>query len=201
MTAFEAEDPQRNLKFPAKNLTWTMTLLYILTTFIFVLNVKWDDCSLPRFYNQDLAGLAGGAYSTTGNSSSTPGNGTSPTDNCQQLISHSAPVIAIIRANIPSLPGFITVCFIYSALSAANTGLYVASRALYGLTRNIRVERDTHWLVRAIAKPGHVHDNTQSPWWALAISVLILCWLPFVHLNGGSTKEEVRLDPSSLQAN
>lgn len=184
MTAFEARDP-KDLEFPAKNLAWMMTAIYILTTLTFTINVGWTDSSLPKFYNQGLADLAGGGLSPK------LVNGT--VSELKSLRTHSAPIIAVIRAGISILPGLITGCFIYSALSSANTALYVASRALFGITRDIRVERNSGKLIRAIAKMATVERRTESPWWALLFSIAILFWLPFVHINGSYTKEEVWL--------
>lgn len=177
MTAFEAKDSE-NLKFPAKNITWVVTFIYILTTLVFMLNVRWTDPSLPEFLNQGLVSLSDSTVST---------NATDP----QVLRGDSAPVIATIQAGLGSLPGFLTACFIYSTLSTANTGLYVASRSLFGLTREIRTERDSGWFIRAIARLSTVESRTRSPWWALLSSVLVLFWLPFQHLNSAYNKHEV----------
>lgn len=108
----------------------------------------------------------------------------------QVLRSASAPVIATIQAGL-GFPGFLTACFIYSTLSTANTGLYVASRSLFGLTREIRTERDSGWVLRAIARLSTVESRTRSPWWALLSSVLVLFWLPFQHINSAYNKQEV----------
>lgn len=181
MTAFEAKDSE-NLKFPAKNIAWVVTFIYLLTTLVFMLNVGWTDPSLPEFFNQGLVSLSDGPASAVST------NATGPP---QVLRSDSAPVIATIHAGLEFLPGFLTACFIYSALSTANTGLYVASRCPFGLTREIRTERDSGWFIRAIARLSTVESRTRSPWWALLASVLVLFWLPFQHLNSAHNKQEV----------
>lgn len=190
MTAFEAKNPT-DLKFPAKNLAWTMTVIYILTTLVFVLNVKWNDARLPSFYNQGLANSTGGLTSRAVVTGSMQDNGGNTTVTMQALRTHSAPVIAVINAQINFLPGILNACFIYSDLSAANTALYVASRALFGLTRDIRIEDNSGRIIRAIAKMATVESRTESPWWALLSSGSILFWLPFINLSGGFTKDEV----------
>lgn len=191
MTAFEAQNP-KDLKFPAKNLAWMVTVIYILTTLVFVLNVGWNDSSLPKFYNQGLADLTGNVISPTVITRTMHENRGVTAAALNISRAHSAPVIAVIRAQMSILPGIITACFIYSALSAANTALYVASRALFGLTRDIQIERGSGRIIRAIAKMATVESRTESPWWALLFSGLILFWLPFVHLSGSYTKEEVK---------
>ena len=181
MTAFEAIDSE-NLKFPAKNITWVVTAIYILTTLVFVVNVDWKHSSLPEFFNQGLVSLSSTPPSP--NSANEPGTQQGPK-------SDLAPVIATIEAGLSYLPGFLTASFIYSALSTANTGLYVASRALFGLTREIRIEKDSGRFIRAIAKLSTVESRTHSPWWALLLSILILCWLPFQRVNSSYNKHEV----------
>lgn len=190
MTAFEAKNP-RDLELPAKNLAWTITVIYILTTLVFVLDVKWDDTRLPSFYNQGLANSTGSVTSPAVITRSMQDNGGNTTVTMQALRTHSAPVIAAINAQIHSLPGILNAFFIYSDLSAANTALYVASRALFGLTRDIRIEDNSGRIIRAIAKMATVESRTESPWWALLSSGLILFWLPFINLRGGFTKDEV----------
>ncbi|MCJ1469251.1 hypothetical protein MMC07_007884 [Pseudocyphellaria aurata] len=191
MTAFEAQNPTE-LKYPAKNMAWTITVIYMLTTLVFVLNVGWNDPSLPKFYNQGLADLTGDVISPTVVTRTMHESRGNTAVALNALRTHSAPVIAAIRAQIGILPGIITACFIYSALSAANTALYVASRALFGLTRDIQIERGSGRIIRAIAKMATVESRTQSPWWALLCSVLVLFWLPFVHISGNYTKEELQ---------
>jgi len=181
MTAFEAIDSE-NLKFPAKNITWVVTTIYILTTLIFVVNVDWKNSSLPKFFNQGLVSLS--STPSSPNSANEPGTQ-------QGSKRDPAPVIATIEAGLDYLPGFLTACFIYSTLSTANTGLYVASRALFGLTRKIRIEKDSGWVIRAIARLSTVESRTRSPWWALLQSILILCWLPFQRVNSSYNKYEV----------
>ena len=188
MTAFEAKDSE-NLKFPAKSIAWVVTVIYLLTTLVFMLNVPWTDPSLPEFFNQGLVGLSEGPASS---------KSTEHTGSTQVLRSNSAPVLATIKAGLKVLPGFITGCFIYSTLSTANTGLYVASRALFGLTREIRMERDSGWIIRAIARLSTVESKTRSPWWALLLSVLVLCWLPFQRMNSADEKLQVRVSISDF---
>ena len=181
MTAFEAKDSE-NLKFPAKNITWVVTAIYIITTVVFVVNVEWTNPNLPEYFNQGLVSLSNRLGTTK------PTNAPGTTGESR---SDSAPVIATTGAGLRFLSEFLTACFIYSSLSTANTGLFVASRALFGLTRGIRTERDSGWFIRAIARLSSVESRTRSPWWALLLSVLVLCWLPFQRINSDYNKQEV----------
>ena len=169
MTAFEALDP-RELKLPARNIGWFMTVLYAIATGSFVANVSWQDQNLPRLFNQALVMvrnpdleiiLPNGPSTSTG----------------------AAPLIALYRAGFRFLPSFLNGCFIYSAFSCANTALYVASRQLHGLTRSISVDANSNVLRKFLAWTSGVDHRTRSPWPALVISALALCWLPFIRLH------------------
>jgi yeast amino acid transporter len=189
MTAFEAKIPiSRSLRWPARNIAWIITSIYILTTFVFVLNVNWEDQRLPQFYNQGISGLGSGA------SNKCMGLGFNATQ-AEEQPELAAPVIAVNDAGLSG--GVLVGCFIYSTLSAANTGLFTASRAVYGLTRDIRIEAESPWWLKVLAAPASVEPRTKSPWWAISISILLLCWLPFIHLSSGYTLEEV-CSPASL---
>ena len=182
MTAFEAKLPvSKSLGWPARNVAWIVTSIYVLTTFVFVLNIWWQDKRLPQFYNQGISGLVGGASSSCGGA-----NNSTDADNAPKF---AAPVIAVNDAGLSG--GVLVACFIYSALSAANTGLYVSSRAIYGLTRDLVTEPRSPLLLKMLASLSKVEPRTQSPWWGITASVLLLCWLPFIHLSSGYTMEEV----------
>jgi amino acid transporter len=157
-----------------------ISVIYILTTFTFVLDVWWENGDLPQFYNQGISGLVGGATN--------PCLGLNATA-AEQSPKYAAPILAVNEANFSG--GVLVAFFIYSTLSAANTGLYVASRAVYGLARDIRIQDGSPWWVRMVAAPSLVEPRTKSPWWAVVISVLFLYWLPFIHLYDGYSMEEV----------
>ena len=182
MTAFEATLPVANsLRWPARNIAWIVTSIYLVTTCVFVINVYWRDPKLPQFFNQGISGLVGGATTRCAAEHNTT--------IAEETPKFSAAVIAVNDAGLSG--GILIACFIYSTLSAANTGLFTASRAVYGLARDIRIEASSPWWLRMLAAPASVEPRTQSPWWAISISVLLLCWLPFIHLAGGYTLEEV----------
>ena len=172
MTAFEARSPSKDLAMPARNIAWFITLIYIMTTLAFVLNVWWQDPKLPKYYNQSGVAIGGTVKSEAANST------------------YSAPVIAVMNSNLHA--GAVTACFIYSTISAANIGLYAASRALYGLARDIRANRNSPWWLRAAAAPAALESDTGSPWWAITLSILLLCWLPFIGLPNGVSKTELQ---------
>lgn len=152
--------------------------MYALATGSFVANVSWQDPQLPKLFQQALTTI------------------TDPTIQFEPIRPnvHAAPLIALLRLNFRFLPGFLNACFIYSALSCANTALYVASRQLYGLTRSISVDRNDNWLRRFCAWIGSVDHRTKSPWIALFISVLLTCWVPFIRRHDALVLQEVSTD-------
>lgn len=86
------------------------------------------------------------------------------------------------------MPGFLNGCLIFAALSAANTSLYIASRALYGMTRAINPWKWFGWLKLL----GTVWHKSGVPMWALVASALSFGWLPFLQLKGGYAIADVR---------
>lgn len=130
-----------------------------------VLNLEWTDPLLPQLLRQsDILGQ---------------GN------------SYAIFVLAMLKARIPVLPGFLTGCIIFSILSAANTALYVASRTLFGLARKIEPTHDL-WLMRWLSKLGTTTPNTHIPAWSLVVSLVSFCWLPLLHQRYGYTVQQVR---------
>ena len=180
VTAFEAVNPNE-LKGPAKNIAYYISALYIFNVLGFVLNVEWFNQNLPAYFKQDLV------HPNSTDLGHTPIQfGAGPTN------SDSPPVIATLQANIPGLPGFITGCMVYSALSSANTALYVASRTLYGLTRDLDAESDSK-IISFFARFNFITPNTNVPGWAILLSLVSFIWLPFVQFDSQVTQQEVFL--------
>lgn len=185
MTAFEAlhtchEGGKNDLRWPTRNIAWVTTALYLITAGCLVADVEWTNANLPTLFNQ---GLGGGVSPQSRTSDRSSGD-----KNDEQT--YWVPIIALRNAGMHA--GVITGFLIYSTLSAANTGLYVASRALYGLTRRIYVDAQSPRWIKMIAAMSNVHTRTGSPWWAVTTSALLLIWLPFVRLGGGYTREELQ---------
>lgn len=188
-TAFEARDPSE-MKLPARNIGWFSTVLYIVATGTFVANTSWQDQNLPQLFQQALVTIT-----------KPPPPDLAVFALPQDPQTHAAPLIALIRSGFGSkfLPGFLNGCFIYSALSCANTALFVASRQLYGLTQSISLEPNSRILVRLIAYLGGVEPRTQSPWRAVAVSAFLLYWLPFIRLRKLDKRTEFFLQDSTLR--
>lgn len=170
VTAFEARNP-RALRFPAKWIAYVVFVLEFLLVLGEVLAVGWQD---PRLRPLGERGLV----RTT-----------------ERDIEHVHGTMAIFilapfEAGVKTLPSILSGCVIFCVLSSANTALYVASRTLFGLTREIEPNHD-HFLMRRLAKLGTVTPRTHVPAWALLVSILSFCWLPFLHSEYKHHSEQV----------
>jgi yeast amino acid transporter len=166
--AFESQD-RHSLRFPAKWIAYLVFVLYFCCAIGEAVNVSWSDPKLPvpeerkrDLLSRDLA--------SKGNSS-------------------SVLIIAVQQQGIHGLPGFLNACIIFAVLSAANTALYVSSRTLFGLTRGISPH--SKWPMSWLSKLGTTTPNTLVPAWALVISAISFFWLPFLHLKGGLSIQDV----------
>lgn len=132
------------------------------------LAVSWTDPYLPD--------ISGGASNSTSSSSNSPPK------------SVSFAINATLAAGYYDLAGFLNGCFIFSVLSTSNSTLYVASRTLYGLARQIP---DSSWIGKKANRLSLVVRQTGVPAAALFFSAVSFIWLPFLHLNRGYALEEV----------
>lgn len=160
VTAFEARD-LRSLRGASRTLSYFIIAIYLFCAISEFLNVEWNDTALPKIY--------GGINKASINKGQ-------PVHNSRAII-----VIAALRAGHTRTAGLLNGCMIFSALSAANTALYISSRTLYGMTRKISPWR---WL-RILRFLGSVWPKTGVPMWALFVSFLAFYWLPFLQLRGG----------------
>jgi len=178
VTAFEARDPG-SLKGPAKHIGYIILAIYLISIGGFVANIEWFNQYLPLFFSQKHVSL------------DDPSLGHEPRSFPPSPNSSAAPIIAVIQAGIPKLPGVLIGFLVYSGLSAANTALYVASRTLYGLARDLN-QMDERRIVRFFAKLNTISSTRHIPVWGLVVSwVMFACWLPFVHLKSNFTQNEV----------
>jgi amino acid transporter len=153
----EARD-SKALVLTSQIIAYMTTFLYFLLTFGEYLNIGWTDSRLPMIY---FKGNEGGNGSTRSTQQST-----------------ALVVLVAQKYGYRILPGFLTGCMIFSILYTSSTALYIASRTLYGVTREISPKRG---LMSWISRPGTVSPSTGVPLWALLISALAFVWLPFVH--------------------
>jgi amino acid transporter len=171
VTAYETRY-RRDLGWPSRNIAYAVTILYILCTIGETLTVKWTDSHLPNI----LGGTGTVAHPDP------------PTDRPPR--STNLVINAAWYAGYPALAGFLNGCLVFSVLSAANTSLYVASRTLYGLARDVP---DTNTIGKLMRKMAKVWLKTAVPAPALAFSAVSFFWLPFLQLSGKKSISDVRI--------
>ena len=173
VTAFEAKY-STSLKWPSRITAYVVFVLYFICTLAEILTVRWTDEHLPPI------------YSGVGNS-----NSTVPPEHPN---SYNLAVVATFAAGWKPMAGILNGCFIFSVLSASNTSLYVSSRTLYGLAREIP---DTNWVGRRLNKLSGVVRQTGVPAAALLFSAISFFWLPFLQLKAGYAIQDVRYLPGT----
>ncbi|KAK7713163.1 hypothetical protein SLS57_007494 [Botryosphaeria dothidea] len=191
ITAFEARNP-RELKFPAKNIAYIVTLIYLFSVLGFALNVEWSCDKLTPYYQQAFTSKHGWPYSChpSGDLSrrTLPNNASTDTSGSTYSNNFTLPTIAIDQTQTSTKVPFssvINVCLLYSALSTANSALFTASRALYGLGQSVQVDaRRWRRPTRALAKLGET-TAFGVPAWAIAAS-MSFAWVPLLSLDGGA---------------
>lgn len=110
VTAAEAKHPRKDLPKAARFMYLLPLCIYLVAIILVGINLNYLDPRLPH-----------------------------PHVDGELLTAKRSPfVIPIIDAGIPGLPGFFNACFIFSALTAANSGLYASSRTLFTLARSSR---------------------------------------------------------------
>ncbi|KAH0404540.1 hypothetical protein KCU89_g1025, partial [Aureobasidium melanogenum] len=149
------------LRFSATKLPIIAAVIYFVSGLLVCLDLEWDDPNLPITWTAR---------------SSKP-----------DIASNSAFVIAAEKSGIPGLGGAMTVFLIFTALTAANTALYVSSRTLFSLTRNLLLE-DPKWYIRILANCGTT-NRRGVPLTAICVSCCFL-WLPFLYLIRGKNEGE-----------
>jgi amino acid transporter len=179
VTAFEAKNPA-DLRWPARNIAYVILIIYAVTIGGISANVEWFDMNLPEFYSQPLISTIGVANSTLGH--------TPIINQTKPLLGTSfAPLIATLEAGSSyiQVTTVLLAFLVYSALSCANTNLYVASRTLYGLTRDLDLASN-NWFDSFFAHLNIVTVKWRVPLWSLIASMaLVSSWLPFVKLGLG----------------
>jgi len=172
VTALEAKNPKQSLKYPAKLIAWLTATIYFFSALGFYLNVRWTDPLLPSLSGR----IAHGTLTVAPSTNTTETN--------------AIVVIAVLNANLPTLPGFLNGCLIMAVLSASNTALYVASRTLFGLTREVDPNDNYWWWISKLSTTTH---DRKVPAAALFTSVLAFCWVPFLHLTKSYSDQDVCL--------
>lgn len=187
MTAFEAKNTAE-LKLPARNISFIVLSVYMVSIVSMLLNVSWTDQFLMIYYNQWKPGDSPMDCLAMGQQSSVrPRAENIAADG----VTHLVPVIALDNFGIPYLGGAINACLLYSAFSAANSALFVASRTLYGLGSSIQRDEKSR-VLRWLSTLANV-DSNGVPQRAI-IGSMIFGWIPFLSLvnaNGTDSMQDI----------
>lgn len=187
VTAFEAVTLD-DLKLPSQRIPYVVFLVYVVCAIGSGMSVRFDNSALSQVYRGDSTALPQ----------------TGPQLEFESPVSSSSSLM-IIAANqvgnfgmAQAFNGFL----IFSALSAGNTCLYVASRTLYGLAFNLKIERhSSRHVSRVIDWLATVKDSSKVPINAVKFSALLFCWLPFLSLRDiPTTSEDYTHGPRKLNA-
>jgi amino acid transporter len=170
VTAFEAKD-RSSLRNPARFVAYGVSSLYFVCFLLEAVVVPWSNKHLPSLHERTVA-------------QDCP-NG--PWPRGQGF--YAVVVIAARRYCSTGAGWFFNAAIIYFCVSAANSALYVASRTIFGLTREINRRENPSWYLRVFAYLGVTTPFAQVPHWALLISAIAFCWLPALQY----TSSDVRL--------
>lgn len=146
----------RTVKFSAVYISFFAAAMYVLAGVLVTLNITWNDPKLPR-----MSWVNGPSDSGIGSTA-------------------SAFVLVAEASKVPGLAGTLNVFLMFTALTCANTNLYVASRSLFSLTRSLDGGPGAPWYVRILAYFGKT-NNRKVPLRALVASC-IFAWIPFLYL-------------------
>ena len=155
VSAFEARD-LASLRRPSRVIAYFIFAIYMFSVIGQYLNVKWTSNALPHLHTDSLDPVEKSPYPTS-----------------------AIFIIAALQAGYTKTAAFLNGCIIFSALSASNSGLYIASRTLYGLTRTVSPYGWLKW----VSKLGTVWHKNRVPMWALFFSAVAFLWLPFLQIN------------------
>lgn len=180
MAAFEAKR-KSDIAMASRSIHWILIVLYFFYILGMMFTIPLDESDLMSFHPWvDIAAAAGnstsGLYKTF-----------NATDPCNKTTIGVVKAICNIgrdgddppNADVRGLANFVNVVLLYSVLSCGNAALYIASRTLYGLASSERVSRKglTNPVIRYL---GSTRPGTGVPFYAVVLSWLIFCWVPFM---------------------
>ena len=162
----------KTVKFSAVFISILATIAYTLSGVLVSSGIDWQDCALPRLSWVD--------------------EDPSVKVKCNAQNSTSA-FVAIAEYYRPdkTLANVFNVFLVFTALSCANTNLYVASRSLFGLASRLDGGPGQHPFLRIIAWFGQT-NHRKVPMRAMVFSAMFFCWVPFLQLIGARPVDTVR---------
>ncbi|KAL4905103.1 hypothetical protein BDW74DRAFT_19060 [Aspergillus multicolor] len=156
------------VKFSSIYFSLLATLAYTISGLLVSFDIPWTRCSLPRLswidVTRDCVPAAPGVQTDTA----------------------SAFVAIAAESRIPHLHNVFNAFLVFTCVTCASTNLYVASRALFGLTSRLDGGRGQRWYIRLMAFLGRTNSR-KVPIRAMVFSALAFVWVPFLQLRGGTT--------------
>ncbi|KAL8738318.1 MAG: hypothetical protein Q9181_000861 [Wetmoreana brouardii] len=143
VTAGEAKRPMRDLPIAARYMYLLPVSFYLVAILLVGLNINYLD---PRIYHSHVTWFLESRLEGI------------------QTAARSPFVVVVENAGIKALPGFLDACFLFSALTAANSALYVSSRTLFTLALRSPIS--------SIRKTIGRTNNGHTPLAAITISFL-----------------------------
>lgn len=181
-SSLEARPPQNNKPGQLISATVRRTaiwvapftaVLYILSSLLTTFAISYDSCALPRL------GWITYPPSPSG---------------CESGNTSSAFVSIARSSGIQGLSNSFNVFLVVTALTCANTNLYVASRTLFGLTRELEGgPEQTNWVEWGLAYLNQTSTKYKVPYRAVIFSAIAFGWIPFLQLAPGSSSHEITL--------
>jgi amino acid transporter len=146
----------KTVKFSAVYISFLAGIMYVLPGVLVTLNIPWNDPKLPR-----MSWVTGPSDDSSGSTA-------------------SAFVLVAAASKVPGLASTVNFFLMFTALTCANTNLYVASRSLFSLTRSLDGGPRQPWYVRLLAYFGKTNAR-RVPLRAM-IASCIFAWIPFLYL-------------------
>lgn len=158
-----------SVKFSSIWISVLAAVAYSLSGVLVSLDIPRDDCQLPR-----LSWVRGATECSH--------------DGGEEANTASAFVVIAQQSLIPHLSDVFNSFLIFTALTCANTNLYVASRTLFGLTSRLEGGKGQPWMIRILAWFGKT-NRRKVPMRAMIFSAVAFWWVPFLQLADGTGSE------------
>jgi yeast amino acid transporter len=164
LAAYEAKS-RTEIRWPSRCLHWVVATLYFFCTLGITLTVSWRNPKLPIPFGH------------------TPPE-THPAQRHVMRDAHdpphtTSPTILAIYGFLPGMASVINGFIIFSVISAGNSSLYYASRALWGLTYGLEGNSSISKRLRGLSV---LMDRTGSPARAIIFTWIAFSWIPFLTL-------------------
>jgi yeast amino acid transporter len=172
------------VKFSSIYISILATIGYAVSGLLVSVNTPYNECQLPRLSYLNLStakctNLTSACPDAEDSGCLVPFN--------SSLVSATSVFVSIAQqAKIPRLSDIFNVFLVVTCLSCANTNIYVASRALFGLTAGLEGGSGQPWHIRVLAWFGRT-NRRKVPMRAMVFSAFAFCWVPFLQLTGSTS--------------